>query len=852
MSQTVEQFANRFKKSLDVFIKDLVTADIGIKKAADSLTNEEFVQMAKFYRSSSNSPKKKEKLNLVNTTTLTAKKSPKNKVVINVQGGKKILNKNAPIKKPTKMQATEDKQKHQKLFQELKEKQLQDKEQKKKENDAKLKERIQQNKDNKNNKNIASTNEQNKTDNKKIINPDNNIKEEPQLVIKKTDKLEQKEDIKSLEKELTQKKKKKKNRRRGGKKRNEIDVAIANRDKLHLSPEKMALHNKNKKQKSVVSIKTKHEFEKPVEPQIKKIKIYNHNDISNLAQQMSLKVGDVIKQLMKMGVMSTINQAIDRDTATLLVEDLKHTASQESDDNQLEKDIQEKINKKYSDKITRAPIVTVMGHVDHGKTSLLDYIRQTKVSDSESGGITQHIGAYHVETKKGMVTFLDTPGHAAFSAMRSRGADLTDIVILIVAADDGVKPQTVEAIEHAKSANAPIIVAINKIDKENANVEKVKQELSKLEVIPEDWGGENIFVEISAKTGAGIDDLLDNIILQAEVLELHAFSTGDATGIVVETSLDKGRGVMATLLVQNGTLKKSDIIVAGVEFGKVRTLFDENHHQLDNAGPALPASMLGFSSPPNSGDKFMVVKNERMARELTNQRHADFVQERQAANKPKTLDDFFANKKSDKVLNILVKADTHGSFEAIKNSLEIIKDKNDEISVKVFGGIGGIKKSDVQQAITAKAIIFGFNVRADKQSKQLIDENKLDLHYYSIIYELIDEVKAAASGLLSPQIKEQIIGTAKVSEVFRSQKLGDIAGCMVVDGKIKINAPIRVLRDNVVIYEGEVESLRRFKDEVKEVRMGTECGIGVKNYNEIKKDDKIEVYIREEIQQKIQ
>jgi translation initiation factor IF-2 len=834
---TVSEFSKKFKTPLVKLLLQLQDAGISNKKENDILDAKE-IQKLMLHRRAKNTNNKKTKLTLDKTRLIT--KSGKKKVTISVQGGKVAQNKS--IKKPTSMQATADKQKHQKLYQELKEKQQIETEQNKKQKIKEQNDKISQKKPKQTLIKKQKTNQ--KTDEKKHVTPKTTV----DTII---DKIDKKEDLKTLEKELTSKKPKKKKHRRGVKKRNEIDIVLAKRDKLHISPEKIALHNKNKKQKTTVDIEAKHEFSKPSKPQVKEIKIYNHNDVRDLAEQMAIKVGDVIKTLMKMGVMSTVNQSIDRDTATLLVEELEHTAKQESDDNQLEKEVIENINKTYTNKITRSPIVTVMGHVDHGKTSLLDYIRKTRVQDSESGGITQHIGAYHVETKKGIITFLDTPGHSAFSAMRARGADLTDIIVLIVAADDGVKPQTIEAIQHAKEASVPIIVAVNKIDKENANVEKIKQELSKQEIISEDWGGENIFVAISAKTGEGIDDLLDNIILQAEVMELQGFKTGAAQGTVIEATLDKGRGVMTTLLVQNGTLQRSDIVVAGFEYGKVRSLLDENHHQLQSAGPAIPVVMLGFSSAPVAGNRFMVVKNEKQARELCSIAHSEFKKDISLSTTPKNLDDFFNKKQTDKTLNILVKADTHGSYEAIKQSLEEIKDKNNEITVKVFGGIGGIKESDVSQAVASGAIIFGFNVRADNKSRLLIDKNKLDLHYYSVIYELIEEVKAAASGLLSPQIKETIIGTAKVQEVFRSQKLGDIAGCMVVDGKIKISAPIRVLRDDVVIFEGELESLRRFKDEVKEVNMGTECGIGVKDYNDIKPDDKIEVYERHTVKQTI-
>jgi translation initiation factor IF-2 len=496
----------------------------------------------------------------------------------------------------------------------------------------------------------------------------------------------------------------------------------------------------------------------------------------------------------------------------------------------------------------RAPVVTIMGHVDHGKTSLLDYIRESKVAAGEAGGITQHIGAYHVETDKGMITFLDTPGHAAFSAMRARGAKVTDIVILIVAADDGVMPQTREAISHAKASGVPMIVAVNKIDKPEANPDRVMQELVAEEVVPEDWGGDTQFIKVSAHTGEGVDELLEAILLQTELLELKAAPKGPARGSIIESQLDKGRGPVATVLVTGGELNQGDSIVSGTHFGRVRVMLDELGNPVKKAGPSIPVQILGLSGVPDAGDDLIVLQNERKARALAEERQDKFRDTRLAAQKSAHLEELFSQMGKGEVayLNIVLKADVQGSVEALKDSLTKIS--TDEVKVKIVAaGVGGINESDANLAISSNAIIFGFNVRADASARKIIEENELDLRYYSIIYEIIDDVKAAISGMLSPEIKEEIIGLAEVRDVFRSSRLGAIAGCMVVDGVVKRNNPIRVLRDNVVVYEGELESLRRFKDDAPEVKAGTECGIGVKNYNDVKEGDQIEVFERTEV-----
>ena len=567
--------------------------------------------------------------------------------------------------------------------------------------------------------------------------------------------------------------------------------------------------------------------------------------VSELAQRMAVKGNEVVKVLFNMGAMVTINQVIDQDTAILVVEELGHVAKIE--DKQLEKDVLI-ADDDDGEKVSRAPVVTIMGHVDHGKTSLLDYIKNSKVADGEAGGITQHIGAYNVKTDKGNITFLDTPGHAAFTAMRARGAQATDIVILVVAADDGVKPQTIEAIEHTKAANVPMIVAINKVDKEDIDIERVRTELSMHEIISEEWGGDNLFASVSAQTGEGVDDLLEKILLQAEIMDLKAVEEGSARGVVIESSLDRGRGVMATLLVQAGTLSKGDILLAGDEFGKIRTMFDESQKSINKAGPSTPVVVLGLPKTPASGDSFYIVKTEKQARELAEKRKEKTRESKIIQQQSVKSDDIFSQIKNEtgKSVAILIKSDVHGSSEALKDALNSLN--SDEVKVKIINsGVGGINESDVVLAEASKATIIGFNVRADSSAKNAIKESDVDIRYYSVIYEAIDDVKTAINGLLSPEIRENIIGLAEVKEVFTSPKLGNIAGSIVTEGHLKRSSPIRVLRENVVIYEGELESLRRFKDEAKEVLSGTECGIGVKNYNDVKIGDQIECFERIEI-----
>ncbi len=624
------------------------------------------------------------------------------------------------------------------------------------------------------------------------------------------------------------------------------------RKELHVSEEVRGKRKKKPSKRKPVAApaaETQHGFQKPTAPVVHEVKVPESITVADLAQRMSIKAAEVIKVLMRMGMMVTINQPLDRDTAVLVVEEMGHIpVEQRDEDVEAELLSSEDQAQAEGELKPRPPVVTIMGHVDHGKTSLLDYIRASRVAAGEAGGITQHIGAYHVDTDKGTVSFLDTPGHAAFTAMRARGAKVTDIVILVVAADDGVMPQTKEAIQHAKAAGVPLIVAINKIDKEDANPDRVIQELSQEEVIPEDWGGDTMFVRVSAKTGQGIDELLDAILLQAEVLELKAVEEGPATGSIVESSLDKGRGPVATVLVQSGTLNRGDMIVSGQEFGRVRAMFDENGHSIKSAGPSIPVVVLGLSGTPEAGDDVRAVSDERRAREIAELRRDKQRDSRLAAQKAAKLDEMFTQMTEGEVqnLNIIVKADVQGSVEALKESL--VKTSTDEVKVRVVAsGVGGINESDANLAVTSSAIIIGFNVRADAGARRVVEEQGLDMRYYSIIYEVIDDVKKAISGMLSPEIREEIIGLAEVRDVFRNSKLGAIAGCMVVEGTVKRNNPIRVLRDNVVIYEGVLESLRRFKDDVNEVKNGTECGIGVKNYNDVQPGDHIEVFERSEV-----
>jgi translation initiation factor IF-2 len=618
------------------------------------------------------------------------------------------------------------------------------------------------------------------------------------------------------------------------------------RPELHVTTDVSSRYKKKKPMRSRRGVAPtpdgRHGFEMPTAPVKREVSIPETITVAELAAKMAIKGSEVIKTLMNMGVMATINQPLDQDTAVLVVEEMGHTATA-LNENALEEGLQTG-SEAGVEGVTRPPVVTIMGHVDHGKTSLLDYIRTSKIAAGEAGGITQHIGAYHVKTPRGIITFIDTPGHAAFTAMRARGAHVTDIVVLVVAADDGVMPQTIEAIEHAKAAEVPILVALNKIDKPEAEPDRVKNELVKQGVIPEEYGGDAIFVPVSARTGAGVEKLLEALLLQAEVLELKAVTEGTAAGVVLEASIEKGRGPVATVLVRRGTLKVGDPILAGHEYGHVRAMFDEAGATVTTAGPSIPVQVLGLSGAPNAGDELLVVESERKAREVAGHRQnkSRDVKLTRAATKP---EDAFLNMGDGKsqTVQVVIKADVQGSAEALRDALH--KLSTDEVAVKVVSsGVGGITESDVMLAVASKARIIAFNVRADAAARTALKDHGIEIQYYSIIYEAIDDVRAALSGMLAPEIRDQIVGTAQVREVFRSSKFGQVAGCLVSEGYMRRNDRIRVLRDNVVIFEGALESLRRFKDDVNEVRAGTECGIAVKDYNDVRAGDQIECYER--------
>ena len=593
--------------------------------------------------------------------------------------------------------------------------------------------------------------------------------------------------------------------------------------------------------KAKMKKRNQHGFQSPTGPVVRDVSIGETITVSDLAQQMAIKGAEIVKFMFKMGTPVTINQVLDQETAQLVAEEFGHKVKLVSD-NALEEQLAESL-KFEGETFHRAPVVTVMGHVDHGKTSLLDYIRRAKVASGEAGGITQHIGAYHVETERGMVTFLDTPGHAAFTQMRARGAKATDIVILVVAADDGVMPQTQEAVQHAKAAGVPIVVAVNKIDKPDANPDNIKNGLAALDVIPEEWGGDAPYVHVSAKMGTGIDELLEAVLLQAEVLELKATPSAPGRGVVVESRLDKGRGPVATVLVQDGTLRQGDMVLVGVNYGRVRAMLDENGKSIKEAGPSIPVEILGLDGTPDAGDEMMVVADEKKAREVALFRQGKFREVKLARAHAGKLENIFENmgQEEKKTLNIVLKADVRGSLEALQGSLSTLG--NDEVQVRVVGGgVGGITESDANLALASNAVLFGFNVRADAGARKIVESEGLDMRYYNVIYDIIEDVKKALTGMLGSDVRENILGTAEVRDVFRSPKFGAVAGCMVIEGTVYRNRPIRVLREDVVIFEGELESLRRFKDDVAEVRNGMECGIGVKSYNDVKVGDKIEVF----------
>ena len=851
---TISQLASDVGVPVDRLIKQLNEAGINKSSEKDEVTADEKKKLLDFLRSShvtnaeESKPTGNRKITLKRKTTSELSQGSKSTGRISARGGAAAA-KNKTVKVEVKRKRTFVKNESQpdeadnlRMEAEAAKKALEDQARQREQmdalNDARLqaeKERLKQEEEEK----LAAQEARKKAE---ADAAEKALQEERQEAEKQA---RAQQELSNQKKQDTKSRKGKKGQRFG-----ENEDQRYSREELHvIAGKRGSRKTKKQKTKSVVNVEQEHKFQKPTAPVIHEVQVPETITVSDLAQRMSIKAAEVIKALMKMGVMATINQPIDQDTAMLVVEEMGHKPVAQADED-VETRIMETlvVEEDQGNMEPRAPVVTIMGHVDHGKTSLLDYIRESKVAAGEAGGITQHIGAYHVETDKGMITFLDTPGHAAFSAMRARGAKVTDIVILIVAADDGVMPQTKEAISHAKASGVPMIVAVNKIDKPEANPDRVMQELVAEEVVPEDWGGDTQFIKVSAHTGEGVDELLEAILLQTELLELKAVPKGAARGSIIESQLDKGRGPVATVLVTGGELNQGDSIVSGTYFGRVRVMLDELGNPVKKAGPSIPVQILGLSGVPDAGDDLIVLPNERKARALAEERRDKFRDTRLAAQKSAHLEELFSQMGKGEVayLNIVLKADVQGSVEALKDSLTKIS--TDEVKVKIVSaGVGGINESDANLAISSNAIIFGFNVRADASARKIIEENELDLRYYSIIYEIIDDVKAAIGGMLSPEIKEEIIGLAEVRDVFRSSRLGAIAGCMVVDGVVKRNNPIRVLRDNVVVYEGELESLRRFKDDAPEVKAGTECGIGVKNYNDVKEGDQIEVFERTEV-----
>ncbi len=821
---TVDEFAKDVGVSVKRIQEQLVEAGLSNKNADDVITDKEKKKLLSFLRQKHG----KDGGEGLSKITLRRKTTSELKVPVASQGRLKPRSKTVSIefrKRRTYAKRSE-------LVDNLKN-----------ENESK-EEKVQKKEEVKSDKEIEKDNIQNTAEDSKELlqNTDDlkkaNIPIEPEKVIN-NEVVEKIPDI--PEKKSTTKEKK-----------NKKEKVQHKREELHVTTKTTGRRRKKSRPTPVIPQQTakQHGFEKPTAPIVREVEIPENISVSELGQRMSVKGSEVVKILMGLGTMTTINQIIDQETAAIVVEEMGHIVKIQN-----ENALEEKIilaNQEEGEKILRAPVVTIMGHVDHGKTSLLDYIRRTKVAAGEAGGITQHIGAYRVKTDNGDVTFLDTPGHEAFTAMRARGTKSTDIVVIVVAAEDGVMPQTEEAITHAKAANVPIIIAINKIDKENADPERVKQDLAKHEVIPEDWGGDTIFVPVSALTGEGIESLLENILLQAEILELKAVATGPASGVVIESRLDKGRGPIATILVQNGQLEKGDIIISGHEFGRIRALINDSGKNINSAGPSTPLEVLGLSGTPNAGDEMIVVPDEKKAREITMLRQGKYRESKIAEQQAMKLENIMTQMEDGQIisLNILIKADVQGSAEALVDA--VLRLSNEEVKVSVINsGVGGITESDINLAMASSGIVIGFNVRADAGARKLADTEGIDIRYYSIIYDVIDDVKAALSGLLSPDVREQIIGVAEVREIFRSPKFGDIAGCMVTTGFIKRNNPIRVLRDNVVVYEGELESLRRFKDDVGEVKSGMDCGIGVKNYNDVKEGDQIEVFERISVARKI-
>ena len=820
---TVSQFANVLKVPLEKLLSQLADAGIAVDGGDDIISDDAKMKLLNHLRESHGIDESNKGKTVPKKITLKRKSQIELKLS-GSQGRSRTVNVEVRKKRTyVKRDVLENQAEQEKKEKELREKQEQEKIQKE------ILEKQKQEQQQLEAEELNKKEETQKNEEPIIHKPDadkfKNITEKP------------------LDTEKPEKRKKEKKRFKKG-----FSDTRYGREELHVAGDMSGRRKKKPSfRRRVASIDgdSKHGFEKPTAPVIKEVTVPENIMVSELAQQMAIKANEVVKTLFSMGTVVNINQMIDQDTAILVIEELGHKAKIAEENDELDILINDDVQ---SEMEPRAPVVTIMGHVDHGKTSLLDFIKKSKVAAGEAGGITQHIGAYNVNTQKGDITFLDTPGHAAFTAMRARGAQATDIVVLVVAADDGVKPQTIEAIEHTKAAGVPLIVAINKIDKEDIDLERVKTELSNHEIISEEWGGDYLFASVSAQTGEGVDDLLDKILLQAEVMDLKAQSSGPARGVVIESSLDKGRGVMATLLVQSGVLSKGDIVLAGDEFGKIRSMIDDTQKQITSAGPSSPLVILGLPKTPISGQNFYVVQNERQARELAENRKLRTRETKINQQQSSDVNDIFSqlSEGEKQVVSLLIKSDVHGSSEALSDALN--KLNNEEVSVKVISsGVGGITESDVVLASASNAMIIGFNVRADASARSAVKETETEIRYYSIIYEAIDDVRAAINGLLSPEVRENIIGLAEVKEVFVSPKLGNIAGSIVTEGTVRRSNPIRVLRDNVVIYEGELESLRRFKDDAKEVQSGTECGIGVKNYNDVKIGDQIECYERQEI-----
>ncbi len=890
---TVKQLAEVLNVPLDTLLGQLESAGISAKNADDAISNDDKRSLLAYLRDSHGKDKQdqspRKKVVLKRKTLGTLKVSSGSGIRAKTKTVNIEVRKKRTFKKPDAEELdaiARDRMEAQKALEKRKQELAEEKKIKRQEELQKQKELEEQSKKELAEKEaqIAADKEQEpaKASTEEVIDSDSTQKEPAQEVVEKeAEKVELTEEQQAANRREEQvqrqvmaavEKRRKEKAAREGKQNtgNANNTRNANNNTNNNAPNKDSRgrgnhrNNQNKYGRKQLHIKggrgnhqikpsfkkaEKHGFTKPVADQVKTVNIGESITVAELAKGLSIKSGDVIKELMGMGMMVTINQSLDQDTAVLVVEEMGHKANLVEN-----KTIAEEIHSQSSDDEIdenaepRPPVVTVMGHVDHGKTSLLDYIRKTKVTDKEAGGITQHIGAYHVKTDNGIISFIDTPGHAAFTAMRQRGAQATDIVILVVAANDGVMPQTIEAVKHAKAAGVPIIVAVNKMDLQGASIDKAKQDLANHDVIPDDWGGDTQFIPVSAKTGEGIDDLLEAINLQAELMELKAVVDKPAKGIVVESSLDKGRGPVATVLVKSGTLKKGDMVLSGEQFGRARRILNELDEEVESAGPSIPVVIQGLSGVPIAGEDFIVVKNEKRAKEAAAERKAlerdRRLKEQQAAKLEALMSSM--GKKEKLVVNLLIKADVQGSVEALKESLTQIG--NDDVEVRAIStGVGGITNADAQLAVSAKAIIIGFNVRADKAAREVIKQNDLELHYFSIIYEAIDNIKAAITGFLGTETKEVIIGNAEVKDVFRSSKFGSIAGCIVLEGSVKRDNPIRVLRDNVVIFEGELESLRRHKDDVKEVKSGTECGIGVKGYNDINPGDEIECYERVEV-----